>query len=149
VGSRAYDVPLEVDEPRIREALQEFAQSNQDFEGRRVAELILDTGERLTAFCLHEQVAGEAMIGLHRNFGLPDFPSDYVGERSWEALWAATPSVEVATLPLAQSLRSLNAYAFTARHRDPTANFASWTTSRASSARSGGLSVPKTQIRTY
>jgi hypothetical protein len=71
-------------------ALQEFAQSNQDFEGRRVAELIVDTGERLTAFCLHEQVAGEAMIGLHRKFCLPDFPSDYVGERSWEALWAAT-----------------------------------------------------------
>jgi hypothetical protein len=58
-------------------ALQEFAQSNQDFEGRRVAELIVDTGERLTAFCLHEQVAGEAMIGLHRNFCLPDFPCVY------------------------------------------------------------------------
>jgi hypothetical protein len=44
------------------------------------------TGERLAALCLHEQVIGEAMIGLHRNFGLPDFPSDYVGERSWQAL---------------------------------------------------------------
>jgi hypothetical protein len=45
-----------------------------------VAELLLDTGERLAALCLHEQVVGEAMIGLHRN-RLPDFPSDYMGER--------------------------------------------------------------------
>jgi|SRR4051794_38991669 hypothetical protein len=66
--------------------LQEHAQSNQDSEGRGVAELIVDTGERLTALCLHEEVVAEAMIGLHRNFGLPDFPSHYSGERSWPAL---------------------------------------------------------------
>ena len=47
------------------------------------------------------------MIGLHRNFGLPDFPSDYVGERSLQALWAATSSANRASLPLAQSVTSL------------------------------------------
>ena len=65
------------------------------------------------------------MIGLHRNFGLPDLPSHYVGERSWRALWAATSSADLATLPLAPPVRSLNAYAFyglSPRSDDPADN---------------------------
>jgi hypothetical protein len=90
--------------------LREFGEVYEDFEAEDVRDLILRAGERLAALCLDENAVDAAMKCLHRALGLPDFPTDYDGDRSWRTLWKETSTVD--DLPLAQRLTSLNAYAY-------------------------------------
>jgi len=90
--------------------LREFGEVYEDFEAEDVRDLILRAGERLAALCLDENAVDAAMKCLHRALGLPDFPTDCDGDRSWRTLWKETSAVD--DLPLAQRLTSLNAYAY-------------------------------------
>lgn len=89
----------------------EFGEQYDDYEADDLAALIVYTGERLEALCLDEDAVDLAMKTLHRALGLPEFSNLHEGDRSWRALWEETDTGNLETLPLAQRLTSINAYA--------------------------------------
>jgi hypothetical protein len=92
---------------------REFGETYENYEATdEVCRLIVRGGDRLAALCLDDQAVEKAMVCLHQSLGLPDFPADFSGNRTWQALWGETPLIALLDLPLAQRLTSLNAYAY-------------------------------------
>jgi hypothetical protein len=112
MGGRVSFNPVENVMDQVYESrLNEFGETYTDCEAEDVGQLVIHAGERLAALVLDEAAVDAAMKGLHRALDLPDFASDHTGDRSWQTLWGRTSVVDLETLPLAQKLTSLNAYA--------------------------------------
>ena len=97
---------------QTEDSMGHWAETYEDFEGADVVTLIRGVGERLAQVCLDESAVDQVMISLHEALGLPSFPADHVGDRSWRTLWSETQAGDAMELPLAQRLVGLNAYAF-------------------------------------
>jgi len=94
-------------ESRVRE----FVETYTDYEADDVGKLIIHAGDRLAALCLDDDAVDKTMKVLHQALDMPDFSVDYVGDRSWRALWQETGAGDLELLPLGQKFTSLHAYA--------------------------------------
>lgn len=103
---------METEHTEYEARLSEWAETYSDLEPVCVCNMIVNAGERLGALCLNDDAVDAAMKALHRKMDLPEFPSDYEGERTWRRLWSETDVSSLAELPLSQRLTSLNAYSF-------------------------------------